>query len=182
MKIIPQVVAFIEKKVACNKNLVSMYSNFYQQVIENEINLAAISENDQVLNVGCGAIPFTAILIAQKTGAKVIAIDCDQIAVKVARQCLATQQLDDLVTVMHLDGAGEIPFTFDVAIVALQAKPKKAILENLMKNGNGQVRLVFRKPRRKLAHQYDLLPDKPQVSAYINQDKATFDISVLYAH
>jgi D-arabinose 1-dehydrogenase-like Zn-dependent alcohol dehydrogenase len=181
MKIIPKLVAFLEKRVALNRALVSLYTNYYHQVIDNEITLATISVRDRVLNIGCGAIPFTALLIARKTGAKVWAIDCDESAALIARQCVASQQLEHLVTVIHLDGAEEIPFDFDVAVVALQAKPKKEILENLYKSGSVQARIVFRQPRPELAHQYDLLPAQPRFCGCIKQGMATFDKSVLYA-
>lgn len=181
MKIIPTLVAYLEKKVAGNRTLTSLYANYYQQVIDNEIKLASITAKDRVLNIGCGAIPFTALLVARKTGARVWAVDCDKTAVKIARRCVAAQQLEHLVTVMHLDGTDSIPFDYNVALVALQAKPKKAILENLLKSGAAQARLVFRRPRREMAHQYDLLPARPLFSDFIGQDKATFDCSVLYA-
>ncbi len=182
MKIIPMLVAFLEKIAAGNKTLVSLYANYYQQVIDNEIELAAITAEDRVLNIGCGAIPFTALLTARKTGARIWAVDCDKTAVKVARRCVSAQQLEHLVTVMHLDGADNIPLDFDVALVALQAKPKKAILENLLRSGGAQARLVFRRPRDEMAHQYDLLPALPLFSDFVDQDKATFDGSVLYAN
>jgi trans-aconitate methyltransferase len=182
MKIIPMLVAFLEKKVAGNRTLMSFYANYYHQVIDNEIKLASITAKDRVLNIGCGAIPFTALLTARKTGARVWAIDCDKTAVKVAQRCVVAQQLEHLVTVMHLDGTENIPIDFDVAIVALQAKPKKAILDNLLKSGSAQARLVFRRPRSDMAHQYDLLPARPLFSDFIGQDKATFDGSVLYAN
>ncbi len=182
MKIIPRVVAFLEKKVAGNRTAVSLYANFYREVVNNEIKLAAISERDRVLNIGCGGIPFTAILIARLTGARVWAIDCDKQAVEVARRCVAAQQLENLVTVVHLDGTDIIPFDFDVALVALQARPKEAILENLLQSSDSKARLVFRRPRREMAHQYDLLPTAPLFCDSIGQDKTTFDCSVLYAN
>jgi hypothetical protein len=70
MKIIPISVAFLEKKVAGCRTLVSLYANYYHQVIDNEIKLASVTANDRVLNIGCGAIPFTAILTAKKRGLK----------------------------------------------------------------------------------------------------------------
>ncbi len=180
MKIIPMLVASLEKKSANNKILVSLYANYYRKVISNEIKLASITAKDHVLNVGCGAIPFTAILTAKMTGARVWAIDCDKAAVKIARLCVAKQQLDHLITVMHLNGIDAIPFNFDVAIVALQAKPKKEIMENLLERSSAQNRLVFRRPRSKIAHLYDMLPSRPHFSNSINQEMATFDRSVLY--
>ncbi len=181
MQIIPGLVAFLEKKVAANRTIVSLYAGYYRKVVENEIKLASITAEDRVLNVGCGGIPFTAVLIAKMTGARVWAIDCDEAAVKVARRCVAAQRLEHLVTVVHHDGAAQIPFAFDVALVALQAKPKKAILENLLQQCGSRARLIFRRPRRELAHQYDLLPPRPLFCDFIGQDKATFDLSVLYA-
>lgn len=182
MKIIPALVAWLEKKVAGNRTLVSLYANMYRDVIDNEIRLAKITAADRVLNVGCGGIPFTAILTARLTGARVWAIDCDEAAVQVARRCVAAQRLDHLIKIIHLDGAAMIPFAFDVALVALQARPKKVILDNLLQRGGSRARLIFRRPRREMAHQYDLLPSRPECCDFIGQDKATFDRSVLYAH
>ena len=182
MKIIPGVVAFLEKKIAVNRTVVSLYANFYREVVKNEIKLAEITEKDRVLNIGCGGIPFTAILVARLTGARVWAIDCDKDAVEVARRCVAAQQLEKLVTVVHMDGGDTIPFNFDVAVVALQAKPKNKILENLLQSSDSKVRLVFRRPRRELGHQYDLLPSMPLFCDSIGQNKTTFDCSVLYAN
>ncbi len=181
MKIIPRLVAILEKIVAGNKTLVGLYANFYSDVIENEIKLAAISAKDRVLNIGCGGIPFSALLIAKLSGARVWAVDCDMKAVQVARCCVAAQKLDHLITIVHLNGVDPVPFDFDVALVALQARPKKAILDNLLQTGNSNCRLIFRRPRREMAHQYDLLPPKPVYSDIVGQDKTTFDSSVLYA-
>lgn len=181
MKIIPRLVAMLEKKFATNRILVSLYANHYQDVVSKEIELAVLTRGDRVLNVGCGGIPFTAILIARLAGARVWAIDCDEAAVKVARQCVAALKLEHLITVLHLDGAAAIPFSFDVALVALQARPKGAILDNLLRAGGSRVRLVFRRPRREMAHQYDLLPARPPFRGCVGQGKATFDCSVLYA-
>lgn len=182
MKVIPGVVASLEKRVAGVRTIVSFYANFYRGVVNNEIKLAAITEMDRVLNIGCGGIPFTAILIARLTGARVLALDCDKEAVEVARRCVAAQQLENLIKVLHLDGTEVIPFDFDVALVALQARPKKAILDNLLQSCNSKARLVFRRPRREMAHQYDLLPAAPLYYNSIRQDKTTFDCSVLYTN
>ena len=180
MAVIPSITAFLEKRIARSKVLVTLYAEFYREVVEREIELAGIGEEDRVLNIGCGAIPFTAILIARLTGARVWAVDCDLAAVKTARFCVAAQGLKDLITVVHLDGRAEIPFPFDLALVALQARPKREILTNLFRCGGPGVRLVFRSARSSMAHQYDLLPRDIKYSDFVMQDKTTFDLSVLY--
>jgi len=182
MKVVAPVVAMMEKVIASNRALVSLYSGIYHEVVRNEIKLAGITSTDRVLNIGCGGIPFTALLIAKFTGARVWAIDSDRNAVNVARKCIAAQNMDGLISVLTLDGRDLFPYEFDVALVALQAEPKKEILDNLIAQGGSNARLIFRCPRCGVAHQYDSLPSQPLFSARIEQKQATFDYSVLYAN
>ncbi len=180
MGIIPYFVAFMEKKAAPSSLLTSFYARRYNEVIRKEISLANITSEDHVLNVGCGGIPYTALQIAGITGARVWAIDRDKEAVKTALRYISFMKMEDRVTALNLDGTGHFPFKFDVAIVALQSEPKKEILENLIKYAEPGARLVFRRPRAELYHQYDLLPETPVPCGRVSQNKATFDCSVLY--
>ncbi len=182
MKIVAPAVAMMEKKVASSRLLVSLYSRIYHEVVNNEIKLAGITARDRVLNIGCGGIPFTALLIAKFTGARVWAIDNDQNAVAVARKCVAAQNMDHLISVINYDGREPFSYDFDVALVALQAEPKQEILDSLVARGGNEARLVFRSPRLEAAHQYDRLPSRPTFSKRIDQKQATFDCSVLYAN
>jgi len=181
MKLIPKIVALLEKKAFAVSILAKLYSNHYSRVIEKEIKLAGITSNDRVLNVGCGGIPFTAIAIARHTGASVFAIDCDKEAVEAANRCIELFGMQDQVTAACIDGTAKIPFDYSVALVALQAEPKLAILKNLFLQARQDARLIFRKPRPELAHHYDLLPEKPEPCKAISQNEITFDYSVLYS-
>ena len=180
MGIIPSMVALMEKRAAANPIWVSLYSQRYHKVIDKEIKLARINSGSHVLNIGCGGIPYTAIMIARYTGAKVWAIDRDEKAIKAARRCIASLQMENQVEVAECDGTGFFPFEFDVAIVALQSEPKEKILSNLMERGAPGARLVFRRPRPEVATQYDILPENPLPLRQTSQNKATFDSSVLY--
>ncbi len=182
MKIVAPAVAMMEKKIASSRILVSLYSGIYNEVVRNEIKLAGITTSDRVLNIGCGGIPFTALLIAKFTGARVWAIGNDQNAVAVARKCVAAQNMDHLISVINHDGRDPFPHDFDVALVALQAEPKQEILDSLIARGGNEARFVFRSPRSEVAHQYDGLPSKPLFNRRIDQKQATFDCSVLYAN
>jgi len=180
MSIIPSFVAFLEKKIGPGSLLTSFYSRSYYKVIQNEITLANITSRDRVLNIGCGGIPYTALQIATLTGAKVWAIDRDKESINSALNCISSMKLENRVKALTLNGTDHIFFEFDVAIVALQSEPKKKILENLIKHANPGTRLVFRRPRSELCHQYDPLPEAPQPDAKVYQKKTTFDCSVLY--
>lgn len=180
MDIIPKAVALMEKQIAFIPQLVSLYANFYREVVNNEISLAGITSDDRVLNIGCGGIPFTSILIARQAGAKVWAVDRDSDAVNVARKCIKKTGLNRLISVEHHNGIDPLPFNFSVAIVALQVEPKKKVLDNLMQNGTLGAKIIMRRPRPELSHQYDLLPLTPRPAALTAQKQVTFDSSVLY--
>ncbi len=180
MRIIQPIVGQWEKLICSSKWLAQSYARKYASVVEREIHLASITEKDVVLNIGCGALPFTAIHTCQMTGAQVIAVDHDQSAVARARRFLTKLGLADKVTVVLSDAATDpIRQEFTVAIVALQAEPKKAITENLIGAAKPGARLVFRRPNKGWAKHYDQLPGQMKVAHTIPQDKRTFDASIL---
>ncbi len=180
MNTIPSIVALMEKKSVTSSMLVSLYSGLYNGVIRKEIKLAGINSKDRVLNVGCGAIPFTAIKVAKLTGARVWAIDRDDKAVAAACECISTVGMQDLIQVAKLEGCEPVPFGFDVALVALQVAPKKDVLLNLVECCEPGGRLIFRKPRKRLKHHYDFLPADPAPLKNVRQNQLTFESSVMY--
>lgn len=180
MNLIKPSVACLEKKICHFPLLVNLYSRPYRQVIINEIGLAQISAADKVLNIGCGAVPFTALQIAALTGATVWAMDRDADAVKRARFCIEQAGMDERVRVIEGNGAYNVPSGFNVAIVALQAEPKEDILDNLLAAALTGGRLVFRRANNYFKQCYDRLPLKMDPVAEVKQHMQTFDRSVLY--
>ncbi|WP_045210822.1 methyltransferase domain-containing protein [Desulfonatronovibrio magnus] len=178
MSWIPPVIAAWEKLSSTSKTLTWMYSRPYRKVIENEIHLARITEEDVVLNVGCGAVPFTALYIATITGARVYAMDIDKKAVKLAEKCVSKTDLSHKVDVLHGDGATGFQEDFSVAVIALQAAPKNNILEAMISSGQ-DVRLVFRLPSPAYRDHYDNLITDHYIQAATLQPMTTFDRSVL---
>ena len=180
MVVIQPLIAYWEKLSSRIPFLARLYSYYYRQVVQNEIELAGINENDVVLNIGCGAVPFTAIYVAKKTKAKVIAVDKDRKAAERARICFEQMDLSDQVRVIECDGSKCIPAEFTVAVVALQAEPKALLLENLLKAATPGGRLVFRKPSKNFENHYDHLPKSYSSAGVVRQNMKTFDSSVLY--
>ena len=80
----------IENLAPRSRILFRLASCYYRGVISREADLAAIDSSDRVLFIGGGSCPFSAILLHQKTGAHITAIDhnapCSEKAVSVIRQ------------------------------------------------------------------------------------------------
>lgn len=179
MGLIQPLISTWEKCISSLPFAAHLYSRPYRQVVAREIELAEISASDKVLNIGCGAVPFTAAHIALLTGAKVWALDRDPQAIKGAKACLLNARLHEKVKVLEGDGAKALPAGFDVAIVALQAEPKKEILNNLISAMRPGARLIFRQPSPRFADHYDSLPAAIVPDGMVRHEMQTFDQSVL---
>ena len=180
MQLIKSVVAKWEKKCTKIPFLFKLYSWPYKGILEKEIELANISSEDKVLNIGCGAMPFTAVYLAQLTGAEVWAVDRDQEVIERAKSCVRSLGLEDQIKVVEGDGADFTPGFFTAALVALQAEPKTEILENLLDHSKDGARFVFRAARASFASQYDQLATKYKPNRQVKQKMITFDKSVLF--
>ena len=180
MSWIPRIVAAWEKVSSSSKILTWIYSRPYKRVIENEIRLAGINSNDTVLNIGCGAVPFTALYLALLTGCRVYALDLDPVAAGHALKCVRKAGLEDRITVLHADGCIEFEPHFTVSVVALQAAPKAKILNALNKTSSPGSRFIFRMPSLPYKNHYDCLSTGHLPMAEAFQPMRTFDRSVLY--
>ncbi len=179
--LIKRTVACLEKLCSRSRLLVTLYSFPYRRVIKNEIALTEITADDRVLNIGCGAIPFTALLIAQFTGARVTAVDRDPDAARRAAACVRRQGWAHRVRVVCCDAARPpwTPADFDVALIALQAEPKAPILAHLL-GGMAATRVAARAPSAAFQTQYDPLPQTYTLADAVAQNMKTFDRSVLF--
>ncbi|MDF0589767.1 methyltransferase domain-containing protein [Candidatus Methanocrinis natronophilus] len=169
------------EKIASRSTVLSeMYAFPYREVVAREISLANIRSGERVLNVGCGAVPFTAIHIARLTQARVLALDRDPDVVRSARACIRRMNLEDRIEVELGDASENVPEDFDAAIVALQAEPKYEIFKKLQERCGSRTPLIFRAPSPSFKDRYDSLPDTLLHDAAIRQSMATFDRSLLY--
>ncbi len=177
--IIPKITALAEKLGHAHPWFVHLYAYPYREIVAREIEIARVTSQDKVLNVGCGTIPFTALHIANLTRAEVWAVDYDGRAVQGARRCLKRLGLDDQVSVFHCDASLGVPEGFDVAIVALQAAPKAKIMEVLWEAAAPGARMVFRQPAKRFQSHYDAIPSTWRISDSVEQSMKTFDQSIL---
>jgi len=176
---IKRTVSFFENICSRSLPLARLYCLPYRHVVKKEIELAGIGPGDIVLNIGCGAIPFTAIFVAGLSGAKVIAADKNPKAAHLARKCIHRVGLAHLIKTIECDCSQWVPEDFTVALVALQAEPKEAILNKIFSKGENR-RIVSRAASRFFQKHYSLLPQAYEKRAEVVQNMKTFDRSVLF--
>jgi ubiquinone/menaquinone biosynthesis C-methylase UbiE len=136
----------IFEKVAVHYNFFyTNYINFYQELIEKEINLLNISSDDSVLIIGCGSIPVTSILISQNSNAKnIVSIDCDLQAVKNATHFIDTTNFNKNLKFEHANGLEYPVENFDIIFIVYGIKKQDTILKHISKNMKNTTRVIFR--------------------------------------
>ena len=134
-------------------------SQYYRNVIQNEIYLANITKNDHVLCIGGGICPFSAILFHEITGARVTVIDNCKKCIEEARQVIDRMGLAEYVNAVWQDG-GSIGFSlsdFSVIHFALQVCPMEHVFPQIRKQVTPGTKLLVRRPKKCLNMIYSQL-------------------------
>ncbi|WP_026895271.1 nicotianamine synthase family protein [Clostridiisalibacter paucivorans] len=148
---------WMEKRISNSNFFIDMYELYYKNVVKNEIRLARVEDKDNILCIGGGAVPCTALQMAMETGAKVHVIDIDPIAVYNAKNLINKKGLSHRIQVSNKNGQEIDIRDYDVIHVALQVSPKEKVLENLWKKARKGTKIVVRMPKKGLNYFYSSL-------------------------
>lgn len=180
---IPNLVAAMEHRCGGNRYLFDVYAFPYRALVRRELRLAKVDRSETLMHIGCGSLPFSAVLAARLSGARVIAVDRDHSAVCNARRAVRrlglTGRRGGHITIIHAEaGSDDLPRA-DVVLVALQATVKRAILDNIARTTDAS-RIVFRLPRPGLEAEYGTLGCVREPAGVCRHWMPTFDRSALY--
>jgi len=150
----------IEDLALETKLLYKLASDYYHDVVKNEVVLANITRHDNILCIGGGICPFSAILFNQVTGAKVTVIDNNSCCAKKAKAFIDRLGLGDSVKVICQDGGSTaLPFDeYTVVHFALQVSPIEAVFTHVEKHVTPSTKLLVRRPKVHLKKLYNHLP------------------------
>ncbi|ABR47168.1 hypothetical protein Amet_0948 [Alkaliphilus metalliredigens QYMF] len=123
-----------------------LFRLYYCKIVKREMLLGEVTESDQVLCIGGGPIPATALEIARQTGARVSVIDNDPRAVKMARRFVRELKLNEAerIEVMFGDGKRIDAKGYTIVHIAKQAYPHDQILKNILGRAPGGARILVR--------------------------------------
>ena len=140
----------------------------YKRLVQRELELLDPNTDAQILHVGCGPLPMTAMVLA-KEGYSVTAIDHDPAAVEAAQAAVDSRNLDKKIEIYHANGEGVEPSDFDVVWLSFHVYPKAKIVQQLVTDLQAHQSLVYRRPRGWSEHLYptESVPD------HIHQDSVS---------
>ncbi|MFW6220328.1 MAG: nicotianamine synthase family protein [Nanoarchaeota archaeon] len=137
---------FAEKILLNSKEKISNYHlyNRFNTLIQNEIKLANISSKDNLLFIGSGSFPISAILFENYLNCNISCYDKNLVAVKKSKEVLKKMNLDEKINVYNKDGCNLNENNYDVIVLALLSKPKKELLHKIKPLLNYDTKLICR--------------------------------------
>lgn len=120
-----------------------LYARF-ERLIEREVSLLEGQKPRRVLFIGSGPMPITAFCLQHRLNVPVDCLERAPEAVAESRSVIDILGFTDKLNVITGLGESVNATEYDVVLVALLAKPKKLILENLLRTCRKDVKIICR--------------------------------------
>ena len=134
----------IEKILLKFYKLHHLYFDFYDEMTDNEIKIANISKDDNILHIGSGPIPATPILLARKTKAKITGVDNNLKSVNQSKLLVSKYNLSDQVEIIHAEVQGFSIKNYNIVLISQGIKPRREIIEYISKSIDTKTKVIFR--------------------------------------
>lgn len=135
---------YVDNSSCKMEKLAKLYEISIGKEYKKESEIFGISKDNNILHIGCGAYPITAIILEKFNDVKVVAIDKNQKAVKLASRIINEKNLQEKITVKHGNGINYPVEDFDTIIVSSCSMPKVEILEHIFETAKPQSKIIVR--------------------------------------
>jgi len=142
----------IEEKARKSKVAYWLIAQYYRNAIRKEVKLAKIRESDNMLCIGGGVCPFSAIMFHQTTGARVTVVDNCSRCARLARSVVEQLGLSEKIRVQCRDGADMDVSEYSVVHLAKQISPAETVLSEVKSRAAAMTRLLIREPRKRIGN------------------------------
>lgn len=124
--------------------IATLYENGISKAYEKETNLFDTLKSKNIIHIGCGAYPASAITLAKMNCKNIVAIDRNARAVKLANKIIYKKKLNNIITVKKGDGRNYPIEQFDTIIVSSVIFPKIDVLKHIFKTARPNSKIIIR--------------------------------------
>lgn len=143
----------VENCATKSKLLYNTISLYYRFLVKREVELADIKATDNVLCIGGGVCPYTAILLHKYTGAKVTVIDNDASCVRKSKRFLRRMKIEN-VHIKLCDGKCVCCNNYSIIHIAMQISPKELVVDEVIKGAKNGTKILIRRPKNMVKELY----------------------------
>jgi len=123
-----------------------LYIKFHKSSVKKEIEMSNLLSSDRILHIGCGAIPYTSIVLSREVNSKVVGIDCDPRVVNIATDYLKRYNFSNMVKIEIGDGKTYNVSDFDVVILSYGIDSQDSVLRHAIDSMKEGARIILRRP------------------------------------
>lgn len=146
----------IKKSVNAYWTIIDIFSNkfpiiskqLYQRIIKDEYNLEHellhLKKSDNILHIGCGIFPYSALLLSKKGQKKIVAIDTNKQAVYYAKELIQKKKLNGKIKIEIGDGAYYNLKPYSVIISSSCVDSTVKVLHNIVNHTKPNTRIIIR--------------------------------------
>lgn len=121
-----------------------IYQTNIKKEYDKEHHILNITDEDNILHIGCGIFPYSAILLSKKIQANITAIDNDKKVIKYAKKLIHNSNLDNKIKIETGEGSTYDLTSFSVIISSSCVDSTYAVLHNILKNSRPGTRIILR--------------------------------------
>ena len=135
---------YLERLAVRFRFFTTIYIAMNRKMTLDEFAMVDLPKGCSVLDIGCGSLPWTLLILAQNKKWRFVGIDRDHKAVVSANKIMSSFNLSDRVEIREADGLDVDTTGFDLVIVAFGVNPRIKLLEKIGKNLKQKGVVVFR--------------------------------------
>ena len=129
--------------------LAEFYIRFHTPSVKKEIRLFHLTKSDKIVHIGCGTIPYTAIVIANEVQACVLGIDNRSKVVDKAAAFLKKYKALDSIKIEIGEGTLYDVSGFDVVIISYGIDHQDLVLRHVFDSMKDGGRIILRRSTAK---------------------------------
>jgi len=122
-----------------------LYLKFHESSVKKEILMAGIKKSDKVLHIGCGAIPYTSIIINKETSSSIVGIDNKDKIVNRASEYIKKNNFSDRIKIKSGEGNKYKASEFDIVIISYGVSDHDAVLKHILDSVKEGTKIILRK-------------------------------------
>ncbi len=120
----------------------------YQKTIitqyKRESELFNLKDAKNILHIGCGAFPISAMILYEVNGGKIVGIDKNSKFANLAAKLIKKKRLSDRIEIKHGDGISFPLDDFDTIIISGCSVPKIKVLKHIFQTAKPNTKIIVR--------------------------------------
>jgi protein-L-isoaspartate O-methyltransferase len=122
-----------------------LYIGFHRLSVIKEIKMLNLLSSDKVLHIGCGAIPYTMIIISNEIGSEIVGIDQKKQIINFADYFLKKYNISKNVKIENGNGKTYNVADFDVIIISYGIDDQDLVLKHVFESMKDSTKTILRK-------------------------------------